>query len=792
MIKQIRDLAQASGEMVSFREILEGDGPLKTIADRVVSGLALTRRSRYLTGLQLQQLKGPGGKAARKEVLDNLDNIHKESVEAMDMVMKMIRKDDSQNFINAWVETLSKVKDINSLEDLDKYMRKIHQGGEIKGKKRTGQIIRELQGVMINSILSGFKTPVRAFLGTAFNIGLRNVSQTLGAALRGDVATFRSSVASTSALISTIPESFEVFKSRLHSNWSGDFTKLGNRYIEYERRLEDFTRLERWVETRGTSGDKAAFRITKLAHQLNNNPIFTFNSNMMNAEDAAFDVIMSRARAKELAVREVLETQKTVNINFFKDDELMKTIEDRYYKEIIDGDGLIRDDFVEKAAAEVKLNQKLDGFGQKMEEMFNSAPWAKPFFLFARTGINGVAMTAKYTPGLNFFLKKQRDIFQASPDNLENVLQYGIKNADDLANEKALMAGRQAMGVGVTFMAAQHYLSGNLRGNGPEDRTLRQAWIDAGWTPRSINLGGTWVSLDAFEPFNTYLYAIADVGDNMQLMGPEWAEQNLLRIAAAATTGMVSKSYMEGFVQLVDLFNGKPYQLERIAGSLANNTVPLAGLRNDIGKLFSPGMREINNSIIETVRNRNLLTEGLALDGGLPFKYDLLNGEKLRSYHPITRFWNMFSPVQFNLDAQSPGRDLFFESNYDMRMSIMSSPTGVSLAKHPQVRALFAEQIGSQNLEKELDKLAARADVKASIEKMRQDLADGKREIDPKAYLHNKLIKRLFDKARKKAWAEISSDPMVVELVTEQRRLAAQQEGVSRDTSPLPIILPTR
>ena len=36
MIKQIRDIAQASKEMVSFKEILEGDGPLKTIADRVV------------------------------------------------------------------------------------------------------------------------------------------------------------------------------------------------------------------------------------------------------------------------------------------------------------------------------------------------------------------------------------------------------------------------------------------------------------------------------------------------------------------------------------------------------------------------------------------------------------------------------------------------------------------------------------------------------------------------------------------------------------------------------------
>ena len=56
MTKQIRDIAQATGQMLSFREILDGDGPMKTIADRVVTGLGLARRSRYLSGLQLQSL----------------------------------------------------------------------------------------------------------------------------------------------------------------------------------------------------------------------------------------------------------------------------------------------------------------------------------------------------------------------------------------------------------------------------------------------------------------------------------------------------------------------------------------------------------------------------------------------------------------------------------------------------------------------------------------------------------------------------------------------------------------
>ena len=54
---------------------------------------------------------------------------------------------------------------------------------------------------------------------------------------------------------------------------------------------------------------------------------------------------------------------------------------------------------------------------------------------FARTGVNGIATTMKYTPGLNL-AEETADILMASPDNLDEVLQYGIKNAEDLANEK--------------------------------------------------------------------------------------------------------------------------------------------------------------------------------------------------------------------------------------------------------------------------------------------------------------------------------------------------------------------
>ena len=136
--------------------------------------------------------------------------------------------------------------------------------------------------------------------------------------------------------------------------------------------------------------------------------------------------------------------------------------------------------------------------------------------------------------------------------------------------------------------------------------------------------------------------------------------------------------------------------------------------------------------------------------------------------------FNMFSPFQINLD-QSPGRKLLFESKYDMRMSTLSSPDGLSLKDNARLRSLFQKAIGDQNLERQLNRLAITPSVLNSIRQMQADLNAGRREMDPRsAYLHNQLIHELFTNARKAAWATLLNDPEVLELIEEQRRLDGQ------------------
>ena len=301
----------------------------------------------------------------------------------------------------------------------------------------------------------------------------------------------------------------------------------------------------------------------------------------------------------------------------------------------------------------------------------------------------------------------------------------------------------------------------------------KRAWIDGGYKPRTITIGGVQVGYDSFEPFNLILSTIADIGDYSQLMGEEWTEDNLQKLALVVAQGVSSKSYLAGMQQFVDLFGGSPGQAERIVGGLMNNIIPMSSMRNELGKLFNPHMKELNAGIWQSIRNRNLITEGLAVNE-IPTKYDLLNGKPIRDWDFPTRMFNMFSPFSINLD-QSEGRKLLFESKYDMRLSTLSSPDGLSLKKSPRLRSLFQKAIGDQNLEAALNRLARNPRVIQSLKFMQNDLNAGRREMDPRtAYVHNQLIHRLFQDARRKAWAQLMSDPEVIELIAEQRRLDAQ------------------
>ena len=652
LLKQLRDLGTAGREIADLVGLDDVDGPAKQVVDTMLTALYQTKKARFLKSDAFRQLQA--GKQPKSQIVEEVVTADVEKAKQSIMsVLKIAKDDPDDNLLNALFEAFSMMKDVNSLEDFDRWARTILKGGSLApdGPARTGVLIRELEGVMSHSILSGPKTPVRAIMGTSTATMLRPLATALGALARypfeGDSATLRSSLAAVNGMIESIPESFTLFREKLNSYWKGDIRTIKTRFSEYTQADDNWEILRRWAEDSGRAdaGEVAAFRMANIARQINNNNLFTYSTKIMAATDDAFGYILGRAKMREKAMRRVLDMQSVDGIKLPEiNKDLMKAYEDDFYSQVFDKNGNIIDEATKFGRKEVTLTQDLTGFAKGLNDVFSAAPLAKPFFLFARTGVNGLALTGKYTPGFNFLVKEFNDIAFANPADLASVNKYGIFTAEELANARALQTGRLAIGSGVVMMAVNAWMRGDLNGNGPVDRQKRQVWLDGKWEPRTIKLGAVRVGYDNFEPFNLIMSTIADVGDASELMGEEWTENQLGKISLVVAQAITSKSYLAGIQSFVDLFGARPGQGPRIAASLLNNQVPLAGLRNEIGRLFTPYMREINSGVIQSIRNRNLLTEQLVGKQQLPIKYDMLKpNTPIKDWDFMTRLYNAAS-----------------------------------------------------------------------------------------------------------------------------------------------------
>ncbi len=795
LVREIRDMGLVGRELADITDLASADGVAKATYDKLITAVTEVKRSRLIQSNEFRALGAKfddpreiaNAKTAQTGFLkENLEKQVAESIDGFRLAFEIAGKSEDDDLFKAIFETISMNKEIHNLNDFDAWIRRKLKGGELNGKTERSILIKELQGVMVNSILSGPKTSARAIIGTSTATFLRPISTAVGAAIRypftGDGATLRASLAATNAMREAIPEAWTLFKTRLNSYWGGDVATVKSRYSEYTKGDEQWEIFGDWVENSGraTNGDKAAYYMANMARKLNDNSFLTYSTKIMAATDDTFGYILSRAKGREKAMREAMELFNKGEYTEITP-QLLKEGENRFLQQITDADGNILDDAVEFAKREATLTTDLTGFSKGLNQVFESTPWAKPFFLFARTGVNGLALTAKHTPGFNFLVKEFNDIHFATPDDLSNVAKYGINSAEELVNAKALQEGRLAIGSAVMTMAGMHFLNGGLTGNGPTDRQKRQVWIDAGYIPRSINIGGVWVGYDSFEPFNQILSTIADVGDHMELMGEEWTQDQFQKISLVIAQSAASKSYLQGVQQFVDLFSGRPGQQNRIIAGLMNNTIPLAGLRNDIGKLFTPHMKELGSGIGDAIRNRNLLTEHISSDP-LPAKYDMLNGKPLKQYDFMTRMWNMVSPIPLNLD-QGPGRKLLFDSGYDLRTSTYYGPDGTDLSEEPELRSLYQQYIGQENLEVKLNRLAEDPKIQASIAEMQNDIRAGRRDLDPrKSYHHNKKIASMFDRARQRAWAKVLKLSNVQTVVQDQKDLERKQRQKLKKT----------
>jgi len=780
LLIQLRDSANVAGELLGKTDLYSIDGPMRRITDNLTAGLSQVEKTQYTWKLARQMMEEGNGTLNKKQInqIEKLVSkrsriIQNETRKNVQIMARMIQEQGDEELAGALLDVFKVSDDIHNWTDFNAFMKQKVVGGEFQGVVKPGAVTSELRGVMIQSMLSGPKTPLRALIGTTTNSYLNSINEVAGAMIRSpftnDIASRKASVAKLKGMFELIPESFDVFRKQWNAKFNANIADIRTRYSEAPTRTDQLWEAQRaWAEQNGSPGDKAAFYISNIARQMNNNKLFGWSPRALAAVDETFKHLLTRARSKEIAMRTVLEEAGEDWSKITPD--MLRQAEDLHYSNLLDGEGninLAKDSWLKKQYEEVTLTSELQGAAAKLDTVFKDIPALSPFYLFARTGINGLNFTYKNTPLLGILHKESLDILRHTGDDFtELARKYGITNANELANARNLFAGRQAVGAATVMSISGMYMGGQLTGNGPADRQLRQQWINAGWKPNHLYIGDVGFNYRTLEPYNTIFSAIADIGDNMELMGSEWAEKRLQAAAFVIGRGLVGKTYMSGLDQLMQIVQMKPGAMDKAAADIFNNSIPLAGMRNEFGKWINPHMKELNSDMWSSIRNRNQASEFLAGEDKLPPKSDLLNGKPINNWNIIGRSFNAVSPISLDIRNDSPGRRLLLDSNYDLKTTTYSYG-GYSLAKDAHVRAHFQNAIGTvpvsvgfkefKNVEDALNHLATRDDIKKSMANMK---ADGKNaanwDLDPNTYPHNTVIDNVMNQARSKAWAKIN------------------------------------
>lgn len=817
IFKKLRNLGIAGAELNPLVDVFAPDSIMKNLEDHLIFGLKEVKRARYYAGAEFQKLKGPARAAAATKRAKEIDQ---ETVDGVRLMMQMLKESESDELAQGILEVFSMSNKISNWTDFDAWMRQKIRGGMFGDKAQTGALMEELETLLINSLLSSPKTPLRAAIGTTANAFQNSINTFLGAAVRapitGDFRMLGSSARNLKGMLELIPEGFKVFKTSLKVNWSKPLADIKTRYSNYKPDSWDIK--QKWIDERANkhrvyqyedltnpeairaSADVAAFNIANIARKLNNATLTGWSPRVLASIDDTAKHLMTRARSKELAFRDAWDAvtdngTKYANIT----PELLDAAENMHFSRMFDEFGdldISKDSYLMNQFQQATLTEPLTGASAYLEELFRKIPQIRPFFLFARTGVNGLKMNLRNMPGIAVLHAEFWRVLTANPKNLANLADLGISTADDLTQAKNLIIGRQIFGTGVVAVAYQKYLAGELTGNGPQDRSQRDLWSKTGWFRKRVTIGGVQIDYSAFEPYDLLLSIIADIGDNAELMGPKWVDERGRMLALAIAGNITSKSYLQGLADLVDLLSAKPgASTGRIIANIANGIFPFSALRNDIGKTLNPAMRELHKGILDSIRARNLYLESLT-NKPLPKKMDLLNGNPIREWNFFERVYNAISPIGLNLVA-SPGRELLWNSNYDINLSVYSATDpkfgSINLKDSPVVRSLFAEAIGKyknhkgQNLEDILNEYADPSiwpHIAESVKKMQRDIKNGDFHLDPKkAYAHNDMIHAAFSKAKEKAWASIRNHPEVIRLLEKKEQQLIDDRTSRKETS---------
>ena len=383
---------------------------------------------------------------------------------------------------------------------------------------------------------------------------------------------------------------------------------------------------------------------------------------------------------------------------------------------MFDKSGMITNKAVDHASREIALNLDNEAVNA-IGKFISHHAYLKPFLMFPRTSANMISITNKYAPW-SIFMKDYNKLAYGrldsfTTDEVRNILQSkGIEwtNNPELdmqafSNLRAEVRGRKAIGTATIMGAGLMFTQDRLRGNGHYDKERQRVRQDLGWKKRTFKAwDGNWYSYDGMGPISDFLALVSDVMDHQDSMEENDVQTTFAKLGFLLSANLTSKSTLAGLEPMYDVLSGNPAAANRWAASWANSLAPMAGFRNELGRLMSPQLREVDQEFFQLLRNRNKFLDVFDPNVGLPSKYDWIDGKPIGyTENWFARGWNAIMPMKVSGEL-SPEKQFLIDVEFDSRPAFNKSSKGVDYT--PEERSEMYNLMGKQGFfKKEIQRI---------------------------------------------------------------------------------------
>ena len=713
----------------------------------------------------------------------------------------------AENAIHAknlrFTETLKELKDTNPLamrplvdayahtngdvDTLAKLMQwaadQVSPGGMLKSPdpKALNLFTRSAWGVVYNNVLSGISA-FRAGLGNTSQLILKPITGMLGHGMLGlsdGFEGFKRTMYYNGAVFETnrraLHDAFQAMK-KTHKDPTHMMKVYRKDFVFKEDKTWNIIEDMRAVwEQEGNYGRILQYDMAKTLRDMSKMPWLRYGLTGMAFTDVFSNVHLAHYLSRVRAYDEVFSEFG------FADWKKIAIAEKKHYKTLFDDNNLIKDNVLKSLAGEVSLNLD-DGVSNWINQATTAYPISKFIMMFPRTQSNWVKNALSWTPislipGIN---KYSKTIYARTDDQIAAALaEHGIDMASTegaqviFENLKADYIGRIAFSSLLTKSLWDYSLAGNIRGNGHYNATRRNnERSQFGYEPRTINIGGRWVSfkgLVGVEPILTILgdmsYYARDVDQSIM---EDWQAKLMWTISAT----FLNDTPLQGLEPLISIINGDLSGFNRAGANATRAMIPMSGALGVVSSAITSSQKDLQSDIVKYIQNKTPIASSF-----LPEEIDLWTGEALNDIdNPVLRILNALSPIKVN-GTQEPWRQWLLDTGWDGYSRLTKHSSGAYTYSETEREQIY-KYIGDMQLYKQLEKLMKSKKYNDQVGKLRshrvtaQDLENDRIQLKSKYLPLYKEIDRIIINAQKLAEKQLEEDiPSIPRTVQYQQNV---------------------